>query len=203
MPPWEEIPGSDFQQRLFICKNEFEITHDFGQDIYYDRGRRRRLFPEGWEKKKNHDVRLDLIKKIPIKNGEGGRTPKHETLYRSRAPVGRGEERRKESGTAEGSKSKAVIYHPRTQSKRRSAVQLNCVVKSVKRVVFVELWGAERVSPLRRRLDTLREDCGIIRKQASTDGGVLWKIMCVDVVQVRRKDGSLRDPREARSRVRI
>ncbi|GFT61574.1 hypothetical protein TNCV_34311 [Trichonephila clavipes] len=26
--------------------------------------------------------------------------------------------------------------------------------------------------------------CGIIRKQASTDGGVLWKVMCVDVVQV-------------------
>ncbi|GFX28785.1 RNA-directed DNA polymerase from mobile element jockey [Trichonephila clavipes] len=53
------------------------------------------------------------------------------------------------------------------------------------------------------QLDTLREDCGIIRKQASTDGKVLWKIMCVDVVQVRRKDRSLRDPREARSRVRI
>ncbi|GFW54654.1 hypothetical protein TNCV_787571 [Trichonephila clavipes] len=206
MPPWEEIPGSDFQQRLFICKNEFEITHDFGQDIYYDRGRRRRLFPEGWEKKKNHDVRLDLIKKIPIKNGEGGRTPKNETLYRSRAPAGRGEERRKESGTAEGSKSKAVIYHPRTQSKRRSAVQLNCVVKSVKIVVFVELWGRSGFLHFVEdvlQLDTLREDCGIIRKQASTDGGVLWKIMCVDVVQVWRKDGSLRDPREARSRVRI
>ncbi|GFW71215.1 hypothetical protein TNCV_536331 [Trichonephila clavipes] len=69
----------------------------------YDRGR---LFPEGWEKKINHDVKLDLIKKIPIKNGEGGRTPKHETLYRSRAPAGRGEERRKESGTAEGSESR-------------------------------------------------------------------------------------------------
>ncbi|GFU29810.1 hypothetical protein TNCV_405371 [Trichonephila clavipes] len=52
-------------------------------------------------------------------------------------------------------------------------------------------------------LDTLRENCGIIRKQASTDGGVLWKVMCVDVVQVRRKNRSLRDPREARSRVRI
>ncbi|GFV22839.1 hypothetical protein TNCV_4962541 [Trichonephila clavipes] len=98
----------------------------------------------------------------PRKNGEGGRTPKHETLYRSRAPAGRGEERRKESGTAEGSKSRRVL-----------------------------------------QLDTLREDCGIIRKQASTDGGVLWKIVCVDVAQVRRKDRSLRDPREARSRVRI
>ncbi|GFX07245.1 uncharacterized protein TNCV_2972221 [Trichonephila clavipes] len=52
-------------------------------------------------------------------------------------------------------------------------------------------------------LDTLREDCGIIRKQASTDGGVLWKVVCVNVVQVRRKDRTLRDPREARSRVRV
>ncbi|GFW30805.1 hypothetical protein TNCV_4089251 [Trichonephila clavipes] len=94
----------------------------------------------------------DLIKRSPRQNGEGGRTPEHETLYRSRAPAGRGEERRKERGTAEGSESKAVIYHPRTQSKRRSAVQLNHIVKSVKRVLFVELWGAERVSPLRRRV---------------------------------------------------
>ncbi|GFX85743.1 hypothetical protein TNCV_2471451 [Trichonephila clavipes] len=53
------------------------------------------------------------------------------------------------------------------------------------------------------RLDTLRENCGIIRKQASTDGGVLWKVVCVNVVQVRRKDRSLRDPREARSRYRV
>ncbi|GFU64891.1 hypothetical protein TNCV_785421 [Trichonephila clavipes] len=53
-----------------------------------------------------------------------------------------------------------------------------------------------------RSLDTLRENCGIIRKQASTDGGVLWKVVRVNIVQVRRKDRSLRDPREARSRVR-
>ncbi|GFT36525.1 hypothetical protein TNCV_1344821 [Trichonephila clavipes] len=38
---------------------------------------------------------------------------------------------------------------PKTQSKRCSAVQLNRVVKSMKRVFFVALWGAERVSPLR------------------------------------------------------
>ncbi|GFW50574.1 hypothetical protein TNCV_2888771 [Trichonephila clavipes] len=94
----------------------------------------------------------DLIKKSPTTKRRGRSTPKHETLYRSRAPAGRGEERRKESGTAKGSESKAVIYHPRTQNKRRSAVQLNHVVKSVKRVLFVELWGVERVSPLRRRV---------------------------------------------------
>ncbi|GFW38606.1 uncharacterized protein TNCV_3879751 [Trichonephila clavipes] len=40
-------------------------------------------------------------------------------------------------------------------------------------------------NPPKLKLDTLRENCGIIRKQASTDGGVLWKVMCVDVVQVR------------------
>ncbi|GFV64382.1 hypothetical protein TNCV_2503001 [Trichonephila clavipes] len=52
-------------------------------------------------------------------------------------------------------------------------------------------------------LDTLRENCGIIRKQASTDGGVSWKVVRVNVVQVRRKDRSLLDPREARSCVRV
>ncbi|GFT64538.1 putative uncharacterized transposon-derived protein F54H12.3 [Trichonephila clavipes] len=52
-------------------------------------------------------------------------------------------------------------------------------------------------------LDTLRENCGIICKQASTDGGVLWKVVRVNVVQVRRKYRFLRDPREARSRVRV
>ncbi|GFU52974.1 hypothetical protein TNCV_1142651 [Trichonephila clavipes] len=69
-----------------------------------DRGHRRqgRLFPEGWEKKKNHSLKSDLIKRSPWQNGEGGRTPKLETLYRSRAPAGGGEKGRKERGTAEG-----------------------------------------------------------------------------------------------------
>ncbi|GFX19290.1 hypothetical protein TNCV_3014291 [Trichonephila clavipes] len=69
-------------------------------------------------------------------------------------------ERRRGEGKNAGRKTgrpKAVnqggeISHPRTQSKRRNAVQLNCIVKSVKRVFFVELWVAERVSPLRRRV---------------------------------------------------
>ncbi|GFS97759.1 hypothetical protein TNCV_2559081 [Trichonephila clavipes] len=63
--------------------------------------------------------------------------------------------------------------------------------------------GRGRCPPYGVPLDTLRENCGIIRKQASTDGGVLWKVVRVNVVQVRRKDRSLRDPREARSRVRV
>ncbi|GFX95488.1 transposable element Tcb2 transposase [Trichonephila clavipes] len=37
-------------------------------------------------------------------------------------------------------------------------------------------------SPYGRSLDTLRENCGIIRKQASTDGGVLWEVVRVNVV---------------------
>ncbi|GFV94803.1 hypothetical protein TNCV_1028011 [Trichonephila clavipes] len=53
-----------------------------------------------------------------------------------------------------------------------------------------------------KRLDTLRENCGIIHKQASTDDGMLWEVVRVNVVQVRRKDRSLRDPKEARSCVR-
>ncbi|GFT36710.1 hypothetical protein TNCV_2980681 [Trichonephila clavipes] len=40
-------------------------------------------------------------------------------------------------------------------------------------------------------LDTLRENCGIIRKQASTDGGVLWEIMRVNVVQKYGKIGQI------------
>ncbi|GFV83496.1 hypothetical protein TNCV_982591 [Trichonephila clavipes] len=58
---------------------------------------------------------MDLIKKSPRQNGEGGSTPKLETLYRSRAPAGGGEERRKAVGTAEKQKIKAVTKHTRTQ----------------------------------------------------------------------------------------
>ncbi|GFU00361.1 hypothetical protein TNCV_4258961 [Trichonephila clavipes] len=119
-----------------------------------DRGH---LFPEGWEKKVNHDVRMDLMKKTPTTK-RGGRTyPKARNAL---------------------SKQSADGARGRTQKGKRDD-----------RSVF--------------QLDTLREDCGIIRKQASTDGGVLWKIVCVNVVEVRRKDRSLRDPRETRSRVRI
>ncbi|GFU75821.1 hypothetical protein TNCV_1652811 [Trichonephila clavipes] len=68
-----------------------------------DRGR---LFPEGLEKNIYHDEKVDQIKKAPTTK-RGGRTyPKARTLYRSRAPARRGEERRKESGTAEGSESR-------------------------------------------------------------------------------------------------
>ncbi|GFX51979.1 hypothetical protein TNCV_3063961 [Trichonephila clavipes] len=42
-----------------------------------------------------------------------------------------------------------------------------------------------RFTEMSSKLDTLRENCGIIRKQASTDGGVLWEVVRVNVVQVR------------------
>ncbi|GFW22116.1 hypothetical protein TNCV_1632461 [Trichonephila clavipes] len=64
--------------------------YEFIASLLNDRGRRRRrrLFPEGWEKKVNHDVRVDQIKKTPTTK-RGGRTyPKARTLYRSRAPAG-------------------------------------------------------------------------------------------------------------------
>ncbi|GFU73072.1 hypothetical protein TNCV_4310061 [Trichonephila clavipes] len=63
-----------------------------------------RLFPEGWEKKINHNLMSDQIKNLP-KNGEGGRTPKHERSIEAERRRG-GEERRKERGTAEGSESR-------------------------------------------------------------------------------------------------
>ncbi|GFV61764.1 hypothetical protein TNCV_189211 [Trichonephila clavipes] len=83
----------------------------------------------------------------------------------------------------------------RRYSLERHLFCLTIVLRSATCTLSVEIAGCA--------LDTLRENCGIIRKQASIDGGVLWKVTCVDVVQVRRKNRSLRDPREARYRVRI
>ncbi|GFT99772.1 hypothetical protein TNCV_4585531 [Trichonephila clavipes] len=58
-------------------------------------------------------------------------------------------------------------------------------LKQVLWVLWARINGNSFQPNPRSELDTLRENCGIIRKQASTDGGVLWKVMCVDVVQVR------------------
>ncbi|GFY31725.1 hypothetical protein TNCV_4200341 [Trichonephila clavipes] len=56
----------------------------------HDRGRRRRLFPEGWEKKMNHDVKVEQIKKTPTRNGEGGRAQKHERSNETERRRGKG-----------------------------------------------------------------------------------------------------------------
>ncbi|GFW20269.1 hypothetical protein TNCV_1855911 [Trichonephila clavipes] len=125
---------------------------------------------EGWEKKINHDVKVEQIKKTPTKNGEGGRAPKHERSNEAERRRGEGKNAGRKTG-----RPMAMNQDDRCVSRHSG----------------------------RTKLDTFREDCGINRKQASTDGGVLWKVVCVDVVQVRRKDRTLRDPREARSRVRV
>ncbi|GFT70266.1 hypothetical protein TNCV_3457061 [Trichonephila clavipes] len=79
----------------------------------------------------------------------------------------------------------------------RPKVVVNHVISNVPRCVchdaeyfvlnYLDLFhvGGGCGSPYGRSLDTLRENCGIIRKQASTDGGVLWEVVRVYVVQVR------------------
>ncbi|GFV93266.1 putative RNA-directed DNA polymerase from transposon X-element [Trichonephila clavipes] len=73
---------------------------------------------------------MDLIKRTPRQNGEGGRTPKHETLYRCRAPAGGGEERRKAVGTAERSKSKAQQNRER-ETETLSKNEVNALYKQL------------------------------------------------------------------------
>ncbi|GFW16274.1 hypothetical protein TNCV_4264391 [Trichonephila clavipes] len=63
-----------------------------------DRGRRRRLFPEGWEKKINHVVKVEQIKKTPTKNGEGGRAPKHERSNEAERRRGKGRNAGRKTG---------------------------------------------------------------------------------------------------------
>ncbi|GFV23612.1 hypothetical protein TNCV_1717331 [Trichonephila clavipes] len=62
--------------------------------------------------------------------------------------------------------------------------------------------GAERVSPTSLKTGHLARELRNHPQTASTDGGVLWEAMRVNVVQVREKNRSLRDPIEARSCVR-
>ncbi|GFU44854.1 hypothetical protein TNCV_1680231 [Trichonephila clavipes] len=128
----------------------------------------------------NHDVKVEQIKKSSHKK-RGGRTyPQHENaLTKQSAGWGKNAGRKTGRPKAVNQDGGEITSEPR----------VNGAVQNSNRIV--------------KSLDTLREDCGIIRKQVSTDGGVLWKVVCVNVVQVRRKDRTLRDPREARSRVRV
>ncbi|GFW07631.1 hypothetical protein TNCV_3917641 [Trichonephila clavipes] len=176
-----------------------------------DRERRRqgRLFPEGWEKKVNHDEMTDLIKKTPTTKRGGRAYPKARNALskqsagraRGRTQEGKRDGRRQDRGDLLPMREMAREILPQNFSDRKSMCFLNVKRLSMCRSRYFTTETHWMLSS--KSLDTLREDCGIIRKQASTDGGVLWKIMCVDVVQVRRKDRSLRDPRDARSRVRI
>ncbi|GFS72451.1 hypothetical protein TNCV_2116021 [Trichonephila clavipes] len=71
--------------------------------------------------------------------------------------------------------SDLFVFLPEFGQKKRHPLRA-CVLTET--VAFVQSRSA-------RQLDTLRENCGIIRKQASTDGGVLWEVVRVNVVQVR------------------
>ncbi|GFV81410.1 hypothetical protein TNCV_2034191 [Trichonephila clavipes] len=73
------------------------------------------LFPEGWEKKIDHDMKIKEITKTPTKNGEGGRTPKHERFNGAERRRGRG---RTQEGRRDGRRLriKSVKDHFRTQS---------------------------------------------------------------------------------------
>ncbi|GFU06419.1 hypothetical protein TNCV_4976591 [Trichonephila clavipes] len=77
----------------------------------------------------------------------GGRTLKaRNALSKQSAGGARG---RTQEGTRDGRRQriKAARTHLRTQSKRRSAVQLDRDVKSVKKCFLLSKGGAERVSP--------------------------------------------------------
>ncbi|GFV96349.1 hypothetical protein TNCV_2869271 [Trichonephila clavipes] len=79
-------------------------------------------------------------------------------------------------------RSRVVVYHVISDVPR-------CVRHDAEYFVldYLNLFhvGGGCGSPYGRSLDTLRENRGIIRKQASTDGGVLWEVVRVYVVQVR------------------
>ncbi|GFX36626.1 hypothetical protein TNCV_3537501 [Trichonephila clavipes] len=62
-----------------------------------ERGRRR-LFPVGWEKKINHSLMTDLIKRTPRQNGEGGRTPKLERSIEAERRRGEGKKAGRNAG---------------------------------------------------------------------------------------------------------
>ncbi|GFU16709.1 hypothetical protein TNCV_3029531 [Trichonephila clavipes] len=98
----------------------------------------------------------DLIKKSPTtKRGEDGPQSTKRSIEA---------ERRRGEGKNAGRKAgrPKAVSEPRTQSKRRSAVQLNHIVKSVKRVLFVELWGAERVLHFVEEYEYLILGCGYV-----------------------------------------
>ncbi|GFW90425.1 hypothetical protein TNCV_1390421 [Trichonephila clavipes] len=92
-----------------ITSHDPTREHPLSSKLKLDgRGRRRdsAFTQKDGRNRKNHERKRNKSRNIPRQNGEGGRTPKLETLYRSRAAAGGGEERRKAVGTAESSKSK-------------------------------------------------------------------------------------------------
>ncbi|GFS52544.1 hypothetical protein TNCV_4851881 [Trichonephila clavipes] len=77
----------------------------------------RRLFPEGWEKTINHDVRVESNQENSHKKWGGRTYPKARNALTRQSATGRGEDRRKESGTAEGCESRRrdITQEPRVK----------------------------------------------------------------------------------------
>ncbi|GFY20487.1 hypothetical protein TNCV_211191 [Trichonephila clavipes] len=53
---------------------------------------------EGWAKEKDHDMKIKQITKTPTKNGEGGRTPKHERSNEAERRRGEGKNAGRKTG---------------------------------------------------------------------------------------------------------
>ncbi|GFX68831.1 hypothetical protein TNCV_3865301 [Trichonephila clavipes] len=142
-------------------------------------------------------MKIKQITKTPTKNGEGGRTPKHERSNEAERRRGEGKNAGRKAGWPKAVNQGGEISpkNPEMRIRKQCLCFDNWIV--------MRFYRFKDISREFSDLDTLRENCGIIRKQANTDGGMFWKVVRVNVVQVQRKDRSLRDPREARSRVRV
>ncbi|GFV06616.1 hypothetical protein TNCV_2949381 [Trichonephila clavipes] len=64
----DSIPQSDIRHLSLIVYIKINLSENANVDVRCTFSEKL-LFTEGWEKKVNHDVRMDLIKKIPIKMG--------------------------------------------------------------------------------------------------------------------------------------
>ncbi|GFV95565.1 hypothetical protein TNCV_4575661 [Trichonephila clavipes] len=127
----EDTPRDCQQQLCHLSSGSIQLSPSvkrftseyYEQYLCYDRGR---LFPEEREKKVNHDVRMDLIKKTPTTK-RGGRTyPKaRNALSKQSAGGARGrtQERKRDDRRQ---RIKAVRNHPRTQKKVLSRGRRSC-----------------------------------------------------------------------------
>ncbi|GFW84637.1 hypothetical protein TNCV_2596821 [Trichonephila clavipes] len=82
---------------LLGVKPSFSFVYKLKLD-YRGRRCRRRLFPEGWEKKIDHYMKIKQVTKTPTKNGEGERTPKHERSNESERRRGKGKNAGRKTG---------------------------------------------------------------------------------------------------------
>ncbi|GFT44151.1 hypothetical protein TNCV_576261 [Trichonephila clavipes] len=135
--------------------------------------------------------RLIKSRKLPQKTGREDVPQSTKRSNEAERRRGR-EERRKEDGRPKAANQDGEIspQNPEMRIRKHCLCFDNWIVMRFNR--FKDI--SREISDL----DTLREDCGIIRKQASNDGGVLWKVVCLNVVQVRRKDRSPEGPQRGK-----